>query len=102
MPLNDAFAALSDPTRREIVARLVDGPQRATDLSRCFPVSRPAVARHLRVLREAGIAEAVPKGRERIYRLTPHAFDEVKRWIDHHSRMWDEALDSFVRKVEDQ
>ncbi len=63
------FGALSDPVRREIVTLLASGPRPVTPLAECFDISRPAVSRHLRVLREAGLVTQIPRGRERIYQL---------------------------------
>ena len=65
----DVYAALADPVRRDLLARLADGPARVVDLARAHPISRPAVSRHLRVLTEAGLVAAQAHGRERHYRL---------------------------------
>ncbi|MFC7485727.1 ArsR/SmtB family transcription factor [Knoellia sp. CPCC 206453] len=65
----DAFAALSDPVRRDLVSRLSTGPARVVDLAREHSISRPAISRHLRVLGEAGLVTADDIGRERHYRL---------------------------------
>jgi DNA-binding transcriptional ArsR family regulator len=100
MGIDAALAALSDPTRRDLVEVLGRRPARAGDLAQRFPISRPAVSKHLRVLREAGLVDAEDQGRERIYYLVPHGLDEVKKWMDRASRMWDDALDSFKRYAE--
>ena len=100
MAVDAALAALSDPTRREIVEALGRGPTRAGDLAERFPISRPAVSKHLRVLREAGLVDADEQGRERVYYLVPRGLDEVKKYLDRASRMWDEALDAFKRYAE--
>jgi DNA-binding transcriptional ArsR family regulator len=65
----DAFAALPDPVRRDLVRRLAAGPARVVDLAADHPVSRPAISKHLRLLTEAGLATAEDRGRERHYRL---------------------------------
>jgi DNA-binding transcriptional ArsR family regulator len=100
MAVDAALAALSDPTRREIVEALGRGPTRAGDLAERFPISRPAVSKHLRVLREAGLVDAEEQGRERVYYLVPRGLDEVKRFMDRASKMWDVALDAFKRYAE--
>ena len=100
MAVDAALAALSDPTRREIVEALGRGPTRAGDLAERFPISRPAVSKHLRVLREAGLVDAEEHGRERVYYLVPRGLDEVKKYMDRASRMWDDALDAFKRYAE--
>jgi DNA-binding transcriptional ArsR family regulator len=101
MAIDAALAALSDPTRRELVEVLRRGPTRAGDLAGRFPISRPAVSKHLRVLREAGLVEAEEQGRERVYYLVPRGLDEVKRYMDRASRMWDDALEAFKRYAEE-
>jgi DNA-binding transcriptional ArsR family regulator len=78
----DVFEALADPTRRELLARLASGPSRVVDLAGPHPVSRPAISRHLRVLREAGLVTATDRGRERHYRLDPRPLREVARLVD--------------------
>jgi DNA-binding transcriptional ArsR family regulator len=102
MSLDMAFAALSDPTRRTILERVSHGPRRAGDLARGFRMSRPAVSKHLRVLREAGLMEADKHGREQLYRLSPAGLREVQRSVEEMSRFWDEALASFKAYVEEE
>ena len=88
--------ALADPTRRALIERIGRKSQRASDLGRGLPMSRPAVSRHLRVLREAGLVAATPEGREMRYRLAhPQRLTEVRRYIERVSHFWDEALDAF-------
>ncbi len=75
-----AFAALADPTRREIVEVLASGESRVTDLVARFPISQPAISRHLRLLKESGLVGVRPSGRERIYFLEAGAIGEVAHW----------------------
>ena len=77
----DAFAALGDPVRRDLVARLAGGPARVVDLAADHAISRPAISRHLRVLAEAGIVEAEDRGRERHYRLRHHGLAVLTDWL---------------------
>ena len=77
----DRFEALGDPTRRRIVELLAGGEQTAGDVAREFAVSRPAVSRHLRVLREAGIASARSEAQRRVYRLEPKPLAEMEAWL---------------------
>ncbi len=95
MSLDRSLMALSDPTRRSLVATLARRPCQAGELARLYPISRPAVAKHLRVLKEAGLVEAKRRGRCQIYGLTPGGLSEVQKWVDQASRMWDQALDNF-------
>lgn len=79
----DPFAAVADPVRRRIVELLAEAPRPAGRLAEAFErISRPAVSRHLRVLREAGLVDADLVGRERIYRVTPGPLDAVRVWLD--------------------
>ena len=79
---------------------LGERPRRAGELASVFAVSRPAVSRHLRVLREAGLIEANKVGRAQVYRLRPGGIAEARRWMAETGRFWDVALDSFRRHVE--
>jgi DNA-binding transcriptional ArsR family regulator len=94
--LDRTLVALADPTRRMLIERIGRKTQRAGDLCRGLPMSRPAVSRHLRVLREAGLVAGVPEGREMRYRLAhPQHLDEVRRYIERVSEFWDRALEAF-------
>ncbi len=75
------LAALADPVRREIVELLAGGEASAGAIAARFPVSRPAVSRHLRVLREAGLVSAAERGRERVYALERGPLVELEGWL---------------------
>ena len=77
----DPFAALADPIRRDLLLRLRRGPARVIDLADEHPVSRPAISRHLRILREADLVEVLVAGRERHYSLRTEPLDEVAALI---------------------
>ena len=77
----DPFAALGDPVRRDLVARLAAGPARVVDLTADHVISRPAISRHLRVLAEAGLVEAEDRGRERHYRLRRDGLTVLTDWL---------------------
>jgi DNA-binding transcriptional ArsR family regulator len=77
----DPFAALGDPVRRDLVARLAGGPARVVDLAADHAVSRPAISRHLRLLSEAGLVTADDRGRERHYRLERTGLAVVADWL---------------------
>ena|SRR5918996_2393630 len=102
MALDTALGALADPTRRRLLRLVGERPRKAGDLAGAFRVSRPAVSKHLRVLREAGLVEVEPRGRARIYHLVPGGISEVRRWVEETGRFWDSALESFRRHVEEQ
>jgi DNA-binding transcriptional ArsR family regulator len=77
----DAFGALADPVRRDILVRLAAGPARVVDLAAAHPISRPAVSRHLRVLTSAGLVVGEDRGRERHYRLLPDGLAPVQQLL---------------------
>ena len=87
-----SFAALGDPTRREIFERIAARPAAVGELARGLPVSRPAVSQHLRVLKEAGLVTETAIGTRRIYRLDPRGIAAMRDWLDAH---WASALDAF-------
>ncbi len=100
--IEQKFFALGDPARFAIVKRLATGPQTAGDLAEPFAISRPAISRHLRVLREAGIARAEVHGREWWYSLDPATFRDVRNWAEELQEMWAQALVAFKSYVEEQ
>ena len=95
----DVFAALADPVRREILEILNAGPLTVGQLADRFPVSRPAVSRHLRVLREAGLVSVVPSGREREYRVKPEAFTAIEGWLAQFRDVWGSRFDALETEV---
>lgn len=95
----DALAALADPTRRRIVELLAAGERSAGELAAEFEVSRPAVSRHLRVLREAGLVSARSRSRQRIYRLEPGPLAELDDWLAHYRAFWTNRLDSLETEL---
>jgi DNA-binding transcriptional ArsR family regulator len=94
-----APAALADPVRREILVLLSTQPRNVSDITEHFAVSRPAVSRHLRVLREAGIVVAEDRGRERIYRLEPAPLLELRQWLEQFSNRWEQRFDALETEV---
>jgi DNA-binding transcriptional ArsR family regulator len=92
-----AFAALSDPTRRQVFERLADGPRAVGDLAEGRPVSRPAVSQHLKVLKEAGLVTDRAEGTRRVYQIDPLGLGLLGGWLD---RFWDAALAAFVAEAE--
>lgn len=89
---SDSFLAISDPTRRTMLDRLRAGPLSATELTEGIALSQPALSKHLRVLREAGLVEVEVRGRFRYYRQRPEALREVAEWIGGHEAFWGERL----------
>ncbi len=92
----DVYAALADPTRRRVLDLLLDGDRAAGELVEAFPaLSQPAISRHLRVLREAGLIRARVDAQRRIYSLQPAAFAEVTAWIERYQALWTRSLDAL-------
>lgn len=98
--LDGAFAALADPVRRSVLLRLTSGPAGAGELARPFTVSRPAVSRHLRVLREAGLVTVRRQGRSQVYALAPERLGATRAWLEEADKRWQAALNSFKQHVE--
>jgi DNA-binding transcriptional ArsR family regulator len=95
----EALAALADPVRRELVAVLARGEAPAGELAARFPVSRPAVSRHLRVLREAGLVTARTEGRRRLYALDPGPLREIDDWLEPYRDLWGRRLDALDTEI---
>ena len=89
--------ALGDATRRAILARLLKGPLPVGKLARDFPVSRPAISQHLRILKQANLVVDRPAGNRRVYQLNPEGFDSLRDYFD---QFWTQALSAFKKKVE--
>ena len=102
-PLSSTFAALADPTRRAILARLSLGETSVTELAEPFRMSLPAVSKHLKVLERAGL---IARGREaqwRPCRLDPQGLKSVDGWLEHYRRFFDESLDrldDYLRELQ--
>lgn len=90
-----AFAALADDTRARIVEILAEGERSVNELVELFSVSQPAISRHLRVLREAGVVTVEPNGKQRIYRLNPSSLTDVSGWAQRVCRTWEERFDAL-------
>lgn len=91
--------ALGDPTRRAILERLLQGPMPVGELARQFPVSRPAISQHLRVLKHAHLVVDRPAGNRRLYAVDPAGIDALRAYFD---RFWTQALAAFKRAAEER
>jgi len=90
--------ALGDATRRAILARLLKGPVSVGRLSEGFPISRPAVSQHLRILKDAHLVTDKTEGTRRVYQLRREGFDSLRAYFD---QFWTSALDAFKKKAEE-
>jgi DNA-binding transcriptional ArsR family regulator len=102
--LDRTLVALALPARRRLLERLAGGAHRASDACRGLRMSRPAVSKHLSVLRRAGLVEVVARGRERIYYLAaqPGGLTEARAYFERASGFWDRALDAFKTFAEQE
>jgi DNA-binding transcriptional ArsR family regulator len=94
------FQAVADPTRRAILDRLRGGGKAVNDIAKAFPVSRPAISKHLRVLSEARLVTEVQEGRYHVYRLNAAPLRELDRWLDRYRQLWTINLASLKKHVE--
>ena len=97
----DAFNAVAEPRRRQILDVLADGERRVSDLVGLLGVPQPQVSKHLRVLREVGLVRVREEGRERIYRLDGRALQPIHEWVSNYERMWSERFDALDAVLEE-
>lgn len=102
-PLSDTFAALADPTRRAILARLATGQATVTELAAPFDLSLPAISKHLKVLQRAGLIEQGRQAQWRPCRLRPEGLRSVADWVGQYRRYWESSfdrLDDYLRELQ--
>ena len=100
-PLSQTFAALADPTRRAILARLAEGETTVTELARPFDMTLPGVSKHLRVLQKAGLVVQGRDAQWRPCRIEPAPLQDVAGWIEQYRRLWDGRLDRLDEYLRD-
>lgn len=101
--LSRTLSALADPQRREVIDALRQRPRNAGDLARLAGISAPAMSRHLRILRTAGLVAEEHDGldaRVRVYRLTPEPIDQLKSWMEETENLWAKQLLAFKARIE--
>src|SRR4030095_10262194 len=98
--LNQTFAALADPTRRRILARLARGDQRVTDLARPYAMSLTAISKHLRVLAKAGLLRRRRYGRVHEMQLDAEPLKQAARWVEEYRKFWEGSLDRLAKYLE--
>ena len=102
-PLSITFAALADPTRRAILARLANGEATVTELAAPFDMSLPAISKHLKVLQKAGLVEQGRQAQWRPCCLKPEPLRDASEWIGQYKRHWEESLerlDAYLREIQ--
>jgi DNA-binding transcriptional ArsR family regulator len=97
----DAFNAVAEPRRRQILDLLASGERPVGDLVRRLGMSQPLVSKHLRVLREVGAVEVRGEGRRRLYRLNAHALKPIHDWVQGYERFWSERFGRLDVVLED-
>ena len=97
----DAFNAVAEPRRREIIDALAEGEQPVNDLVRLLGVPQPQVSKHLRVLREVGVVDVRDRGRQRLYRLNGQALKPMHDWISNYERLWSDRFEQLDVVLED-
>jgi DNA-binding transcriptional ArsR family regulator len=95
-----AFSALADPTRRAVLDLLRAGTRPAGEIARAFPVSRPAISKHLRILRRTHLVEERREGRHRMYQLNPEPLKAVDSWLEQYRSFWSASLANLKSFVE--
>ena len=100
-PLSVTFSALSDPTRRAILARLAQGEATVSELAEPFEISLPAVSRHLKVLEGAGLINRGRSAQWRPCRLEPERLREIDDWLSLYRRFWEESFDKMAAYLEE-
>ena len=101
--LNRTFAALADPTRRAILARLASGEASVTELAEPFAMSLPGISKHLKVLERAGLIARGREAQRRPCRIEPRALKDIDDWLEHYRRFFDESfdrLDAYLKKLQ--
>ena len=102
-PLSKTLAALADPTRRALLARLALGETTVTELAKPFDMSLPGISKHLRVLQRAGLIEQGRRAQWRPCRLDPEPLRNVAAWVEQYRRFWEESfdrLDDYLRELQ--
>ncbi len=97
----DAFNAVAEPRRRQILDALAGGERPVNDLVQVVGLTQPQVSKHLRVLREVGAVDVRDQGRQRLYRLNGHALKPIYDWVASYERLWSERFDELDVVLED-
>ncbi len=98
---SDAFNAVAEPRRRQILDALADGERPVNDLVRLLGLAQPQVSKHLRVLREVGAVDVRDEGRQRLYRLNGHALKPIHDWVKTYEQSWSERFAQLDAVLED-
>jgi DNA-binding transcriptional ArsR family regulator len=97
----DAFNAVAEPRRRQILDALVGGERPVNDLAQLLDLAQPQVSKHLKVLKEVGLVDVRDEGRSRIYRLNGHPLKSIHDWVANYEQMWTERFDRLDAVLEE-
>jgi DNA-binding transcriptional ArsR family regulator len=97
---DQVFAALANPSRRQVLDLLLTGPQPVSSIAAQFDMARPSVSEHLKVLREAGLVTETPVGRHRIYAISAQPLAELRDWLGPYERFWRDSLSDLATFLE--
>jgi len=97
----DAFNAVAEPRRRQILDVLAGGERPVNELVHTLGLTQPQVSKHLRVLREVGVVDVRDEGRQRVYRLNGHALKPIHDWVKSYERSWSERFDQLEAVLEE-
>ncbi len=100
-PLSAKFAALADPTRRAILARLATGEATVSELAEPFDITQPAITKHLKVLEKAGLISRSRDAQRRPAKLEPQAMKGLDEWLEHYRRLWEDRFDRLADYLRD-
>jgi DNA-binding transcriptional ArsR family regulator len=98
--VESVFAIIAEPNRRAILSLLIASEQSAGDIERHLRMPQPAVSKHLRVLRDAGVVESTVDAQRRLYKLKPEALQEVEEWLAPFRRLWSTHVDALARHLD--
>lgn len=101
----DVFQAIADPVRRDIIDMLAKESLTVNAIAEQFDISRPAVSKHIKILKECGLLKTFPRGRERVCVIIPEELSMVSDWVNQHKRLWEQKLDSleaYLKQVQSQ
>lgn len=98
----DPWQALADPTRREILGLLAEDKHTINEIANHFTVTRPAISKQIKILRECGLIDVLIMGRERLCTLNPSPLQEVSEWISHYEKFWLGRLDRLGEYLDDE
>jgi DNA-binding transcriptional ArsR family regulator len=99
---SDIFQAIADPTRRAILDRLRAGPAPVNSVADGFPQSRPAISKHLKILKDSGLVSEQRQGRERVYQVHPDRLSEIADWLLAYRDFWQTSLNRLKQKLEEE